>query len=144
MRGCWSSSVEDCSASCARKVTRCSERRRISSELMMSENSTGPLERNASRMIRDFASASAFAVRAAVSCPLESPSCWLDSELLLEPMKRLDLERYCSTLASASPTVARRLSISPASQRLAARVCLLGGLLQPQITIGYRVGDACR
>ena len=42
MRGCWSSSVEDCSASCARSVTRCSDSRRISSELTISEYSIGP------------------------------------------------------------------------------------------------------
>ncbi len=50
MRGWPSSSEEDCSASCARSVTRCSDNRRMSSELRMSEDSIGSPERSMSRM----------------------------------------------------------------------------------------------
>ena len=62
--------------------------------------------------------------------------------VLLVPMKRLVLERYCSTLASASATLVRSLSISPESHCAGgARLLLLGGLLQDQIALGDRVGD---
>ena len=132
MRGCWSSSVEDCSASCARSVTRCSVSRRISSELTMSENSIGVAGFQGARgSVRAFASASAFCARAAASCALNSPSCWFDSVVLLVPMNRLVLARYFSTLASASATLlAQPLDLAGEPVAGAARLVLLGGLLQ--------------
>ena len=45
MRGCWSSSVVDCSASCARTAMRCSISRRMVSELAISAESIGLPER---------------------------------------------------------------------------------------------------
>ncbi|MHC2389112.1 hypothetical protein ACVIHB_003928 [Bradyrhizobium liaoningense] len=72
-----------------------------------------------------------------------SPICWFDSVVLLVPTNRLDLERKSSTLASASETFLRRLSISPASHWLAFLALLLAhALLEHEIAVGDRIGDA--
>ena len=145
MRGWSSSSVEDCSASCARSVTRCSLSRRISSELITSEDSSGPPRLSMSRMKRAFDSSSAFCERAAARSRFNSPSVWFDSVVLLVPMNRLVLERNSSTLASASAT-RLRMHVDLAGEPAAggAGLVLARGLLHHQIVVGDRVGDLAR
>ena len=121
MRGWLSSSVENCSASCARSVTRCSLSRRISSELMTSPDSIGRPELAACREstarahpLRPSASARSQVARSS------SPSCLVGQRSLLVPTNRLERERKSSTLASASATLTRSVSISPESHWPAA------------------------
>ena len=142
MRGWLSSSVDDCSASCACNVTRCSFSRRISSELTMSEDSTAPPLFSMSRMNFALASRSAFCERAAARSRLDSPSVWFDSDVLLVPINRLVLERNSSTFASASATFMRSTSISPESH-LPGRAGLVAPrrLLQREVAVGDRVRD---
>src|SRR3954466_700771 len=121
MRGCCGNRVEDCSASCARNVTRCSDSLRISSEFVTSEESSDWPERSASRICRARASVSAFCARAAETWLLNSVSCWPTRLVLLLPTNRLDLARYSSTLASASDTLLRNFSSSPDSHWPAER-----------------------
>src|SRR4029078_13164439 len=102
MRGCCGKSVEDCSASCARNVTRCSDSRRISSELATSEESSDWPDLSASRICRARASVSAFCARAAETWLLNSVSCWLTRLVLLVATNRFDLALYSSTLHSDS------------------------------------------
>ncbi len=94
----------------------CSDSRRINSELSTSEASIGLPLWSISLIRRALDSASDFSARALLSWVLISPICWLDSEVLLVPMKRLDFERKASTRCSASATFLRRFSISFDSQ----------------------------
>ena len=143
MRGWLSSSVDDCSASCARSVTRCSDSRRVSSELSTSEASIGLPLWSISRISRAFDSASDFSARALFSCVLSSPICWLDSVVLLVPTNRLDFERKSSTRDSASRDLLAQI-VDLAGQPLAGGLGLLlpRVLLQHQIAFGDRIGDA--
>ena len=109
----------------------------------MSEDSIGSPDFSMSRMSLALASASAFWARAAASCALSSPSCCADSVVLLGRPADWTCARNASTLASASATFLRRLSISPDSHCAgAARLLLLGRLLAHQIGVGDGVGDA--
>ena len=95
-----------------------------------------------SRIILALASASAFCARAAASWALTSPSVCADSVVLLLPTRRLDLARKASTLASASSTFCRMVSISPESHCAGGLGLLFLGLALPhQITVGDGVGD---
>ena len=109
---------------------------------MTSETSVAAPRFKASRMIRAFDSASAFCARAEATCALTSPSCWLDNVVLLVPIIRLVVARYCSTLASASATLWRSFSISPSRHCAGIAALLLPRrLLQHQEAVGDGIDD---
>ncbi len=142
MRGCPSRSVEDCSASWARNVTRCSDSRRISSEFITSAASIGSPRRNMSRMMRARVSASAFCAARRIELGTDFTDLLAAQGRVVGAEQEIGVGRNSSAFVSASATLWRNFSISPASHSPAPRVAPGGYLLAAQIIVGDCIGDA--